>query len=158
MWKGGTGALSRQGARLLHDPSGCVPARKACSGLPRRSTASCYAYALPPATNHGAPQNPPFLRPPTTPLSPSPPQLLCALLDRGFLLDELSPRSAGMQADPASPHATFMGLCRPPGAPVVRRIDFKLYHAAAAPFALSYFASSQVCGAGGGEGGCGGCF
>jgi hypothetical protein len=36
-----------------------------------------------------------------------------------------------------------MGACLPPGAPCARRIDFKVYSAAQAPFAVAYFANGH---------------
>lgn len=52
--------------------------------------------------------------------------LLAQLLQKGLLLEEMSPGRARPQ-DPGS--ATWLGLCKPAGSPHVRRIDFKVYPA-----------------------------
>ena len=72
--------------------------------------------------------------------------LLGSLLRREFLLDELD--HAGRRAAHGSSalHASWMGLCLPPGAPGPRRIDVKVYAHASAACAVNYFANSQsVC-------------
>jgi DNA polymerase lambda len=67
-------------------------------------------------------------------------RLLRALLEKGFLLDECAP---GAYA-PAGARASFLGVCRVPGgAPAARRIDFKVYQARAAPFAVNYFRNKE---------------
>lgn len=79
--------------------------------------------------------------------------LLATLLQRGVLLDELGPGEA--RAHHSALRASWMGLCRcraPPGLPgpppaapgPARRIDFKVFAPASAPFAVNYFASSQA--------------
>lgn len=50
-------------------------------------------------------------------------QLLINLLGEGLLLDEMSPRQ---RHEPSTHRASWMGLCRPPGGPHVRRIDIKV--------------------------------
>ncbi|GAB4814366.1 hypothetical protein N2152v2_001412 [Parachlorella kessleri] len=67
-------------------------------------------------------------------------QLLGRLLDEGLLLDEMHPRRPH---EASTVRASWMGLCRPPGAPCERRIDFKLYSHALTPYAVNYFANSM---------------
>lgn len=50
--------------------------------------------------------------------------LLMHLLKKGILLDEMSPERPRPKE---SGSATWLGLCKPPGSPYVRRIDFKVY-------------------------------
>lgn len=50
--------------------------------------------------------------------------LLSQLLQQGLLLDEMSPERPRPRD---SGSATWLGLCKPPGSPFVRRIDFKVY-------------------------------
>ena len=52
--------------------------------------------------------------------------LLARLLQQGLLVDEMSP-SRPRPRETGS--ATWLGLCKPPGSPFVRRIDFKVYPA-----------------------------
>jgi hypothetical protein len=67
-------------------------------------------------------------------------RLLRALLQKGFLLDECAPGAYV----PVGARASFLGVCRvPAGAPAVRRIDFKVYEARAAPFAVNYFRNKE---------------
>ncbi|KAL3149104.1 hypothetical protein ABBQ32_001946 [Trebouxia sp. C0010 RCD-2024] len=65
--------------------------------------------------------------------------LLARLLQQGLLLDEMSP-SRPRPRETGS--ATWLGLCKPAGSPYVRRIDFKVYPARYASFAVNYFIGS----------------
>ncbi|KAL3133282.1 hypothetical protein ABBQ38_007162 [Trebouxia sp. C0009 RCD-2024] len=65
--------------------------------------------------------------------------LLARLLQQGLLLDEMSP-SRPRPRETGS--ATWLGLCKPAGSPYVRRIDFKVYPARYAAFAVNYFIGS----------------
>ena len=73
-------------------------------------------------------------------------QLLSKLIDqKGLLIDEMGPRElrSGQGGNAFSTHASWMGVCRVPGHPRYRRIDFKLYTAQHGPTAVNYFANSQ---------------
>ncbi|KAA6420117.1 MAG: DNA polymerase lambda [Trebouxia sp. A1-2] len=65
--------------------------------------------------------------------------LLARLLQQGLLVDEMSP-SRPRPRETGS--ATWLGLCKPPGSPYVRRIDFKVYPARYTAFAVNYFIGS----------------
>jgi hypothetical protein len=52
-------------------------------------------------------------------------QLLDSLLRRGLLIDELPRQPQHWRGKQERGKASWMGLCRPPGAPVARRIDIK---------------------------------
>lgn len=69
--------------------------------------------------------------------------LLTVLLRSGLLLDELDPK--GAKAAHHSPvRASWMGVCRPPCSPAVRRIDFKIYGPRGTACAVNYFANSMA--------------
>ncbi|KAG7672125.1 hypothetical protein Ndes2526B_g06893 [Nannochloris sp. 'desiccata'] len=72
-------------------------------------------------------------------------QLLTILIDqKGLLIDEMGPREVRSSwGRTPSTHASWMGVCRVPGHPRYRRIDFKLYTAQHGPTAVNYFANSQ---------------
>ncbi|KAL0035862.1 hypothetical protein WJX77_005685 [Trebouxia sp. C0004] len=65
--------------------------------------------------------------------------LLARLLQEGLVVDEMSP-SRPRPRETGS--ATWLGLCKPPGSPYVRRIDFKVYPARYTAFAVNYFIGS----------------
>ena len=57
------------------------------------------------------------------------------------MLDEMNPTQPHKSSHANT--ASWMGVCRPDGAPCVRRIDVKVYDAPYAPYAVNYFANSR---------------